>query len=234
MNHRYTKWMFVAMPVMAALSLTSCATKFNEAQRASLSTVAVAPASLAKNAYKEPDGGDRAAAQSASMVGATSGTGAIGGMVGALVGESIAAVQDGMYDSENSKYYSTIQQTTPNPAGIFDKRLNQRLAKDAFFGSRLKQESSNQFKTEVNHYGLVRASKTADGEIQVMPQVSATTTLVDGKGKKLFKHTSIGTGHHHPISYYSQNRRHLEASYEAAVEAAVEAFMVQLEKKTEP
>lgn len=222
------------LPIITASLLASCATKFSEAQKQSLSTVAVAPGTLAAKAYQEPDGGDRAAAQTAAMAGVNSGTGAIGGALGSIIGESIAATQDSLYDAKNKQHYSRIQEITPNPAPILSQKLKTNLEDDAFFGQRLKPASPNQFKVEVLNYGLVRASKTNEGEILVTPRVTARFSLVDGSGKELFKSTNSATGYHHPIGTYVQDPRKLAESYDIAEGAAVKAFLIALSKKTEP
>lgn len=224
----------ICLSMLLFLPLVSCSTKFTESQRQALSTVTVTPGVLADSSYHEPNGGDRAAAEAATMVGVSSGTGALGGAVGALIGESIAAVQDGMYDSENSHHYDRIQKNTPNPAPYVTKQLQQYLKKDSFFGSRLRSESPNQIRAEVLSHGLVRASKTSDAEILVMPQMNVKFSLSDASDKKLFETVASGAGYHHPISLYSDNPKKLTESFEKAAEAAVVSFMEKLAKKTEP
>lgn len=222
------------LPIITASLLASCATKFTEAQRQSLSTVAVAPGTLAAEAYQEPDGGDRGAAQAAAMAGVNSGTGAIGGALGSIIGESIAATQDSLYDAKHRQHYTRLQEVTPNPAPILSQKLTKNLKDDSFFGPRLKPASPNQFKVEVLNYGLVRASKTTEGEILVTPRVTARFSLVDGAGKTLFNSTNSATGYHHPIELYVQDPRKLAESYDIAEGAAVQAFIIALSKKTAP
>jgi hypothetical protein len=222
------------IPIITASLFASCANKFSEAQKQSLSTVAVAPGTLAEEAYQEPDGGDRAAAQAAAMAGVNSGTGAIGGALGSIIGESIAATQDSLYDAKNKQHYDRIQQITPNPAPILSQKLTKNLKDDSFFGQRLKPSSPNQFQVEVLNYGLVRASKTDEGEILVTPRVTARFSLVDGSGKTLFKSTNSATGYHHPIGTYVQDPRKLAESYEIAEDATIKAFLTGLSTKTAP
>ena len=222
------------LPILAVLPLASCATKFTEAQRQTLSTVTVASGTLAAKAYQEPDGGDRAAAQTAAMAGVNSGTGAIGGLLGSLIGESIAATQDSLYDAKHRQHYTRLQEVTPNPAPILSQKLKNNLEDDSFFGPRLKPASPNQFKIEVLNYGLVRASKTKEGDVLVTPRVTARFSLVDESGKTLFKSTNSATGYHHPIELYVQDPRKLAESYDIAEGAAVQAFIIALSKKTAP
>lgn len=212
--------------------MSSCATKFTPAQRDALSTVMVSSAMTKDKAYQEPDAGDRGAVQSSSMAGVSSGTGAIGGALGSIIGESIAATQDAMYDSKNKQHYSAVKTGSPDVGKMVTSELTGMLREDEFFKSRIRQTSPNQFKAEVINYGLVRATKTKEGVVQMQPQVAVKFSLVDGSGKVLHSHTSVGTGYHHPIDVYAKDRKIMADSYAIAADIAVSHFLLSLGKKT--
>lgn len=222
----------LAIATICSLFLTSCASKFTAAQKEQLSTVAISPVSVADKAYKEPDGGDRAAANAAGMSGATAGAGALGGLVGSLVGESIAATQNSVFKGKSKQYFEAVKSNTPEPAQYVQTELKKSMKSDAFFGTRLRNSSPNTFTSKVISYGLVRAGKGQDGNLMLTAQVTLDIRLKDSAGKNLAGGLYTGTGHNHPIETYASNRAETRKSFELAIEKAVSSFNQALDLKT--
>src|SRR6476660_6177271 len=143
--------------------LVSCVSKFTPAQREALSTVAIAPTQVKPTAYSEPYGGDRGVANGAAMAGVNSQTGAIGGALGAIIGESIAATQDNMFRNEKKGLFGSIQTNTPQVGVILNTTLVGGLKNDPFFKARLRSASPNSITSTVASYQLVRVGKGDDG-----------------------------------------------------------------------
>ncbi len=213
--------------------LPSCATKFTAAQREELSTLAISPVEVPGNAYSEPYGGDRQAASSAGMVGVTSGTGAIGGAVGSLVGEAIAATQDNMYRGSHKNQFDEVQHNTPQVGAILETKLKSAFKADPFFGSRLRNDSPNKVVSKVTSYRLVRGGKDKDGELLMMPQIVAEIKLSDGSGKMLAGGTYVGSGYQNLTSVYAESAAKTKEGYEFAAKMAVDSFTTLLAKKLE-
>lgn len=222
----------LAIATICSLFLSSCASKFTAAQKEQLSTVAISPVSVADKAYKEPDGGDRAAANAAGMSGASAGAGALGGLVGALVGESIAATQNSVFKGKSKQYFESVKANTPEAAQYVQTQLKKSIKEDAFFGSRLRDSSTNTFTTKLISYGLVRSGKEQDGDLLLTPQVALDIRLKDSAGKNLAGGLYTGTGHNHPIETYASNRAETRKSFELAVEKAISSFNQALDLKT--
>jgi hypothetical protein len=216
---------------LSALLLSSCATKFTPEQRAALATVSVAPTEVPGDAYSEPYGGDRAGAANAGMIGVTSGTGALGGVVGSLVGETIAATQDNAYRSSNKEKFAAVQKNTPQVGPIMTSNLKKGMKNDGFFGSRLRDDSPNLVTSKVTSYRLMRSGKNDDGELLFSPQIVVEIQLKDGTGKSLAGGTYTGSGYPNITSVYAGSAAKTKEGYEFAAKTAADAFSATLAQK---
>jgi hypothetical protein len=216
----------------ALLSLPSCASKFTAAQREALSTVAIAPTRVNPNAYAEPYGGDRQAANQAGLVGVTSQTGAMGGIVGALVGNTIAATQDNMFRGKSKGSFGAVQANAPQVGPLVNTKLTNGVKENAFFASKVRTVSPNSITSKVTSYRLVRNGKSADGELLLVPSIIVEMALTDATGKSLAGGTFGVTGYANPISVYASSAAKSKEGYELAAKMAVAQFTTVLEQKT--
>ena len=220
--------------IITSTLLTSCATKFTAAQRAGLSTVAIARTAVENNAYTEPSGADIQLRQSLSQSGASGQAGAAGGLIGALIGEGVAATQNAMFKGKNKIYFPAVQRNTPgNIADLMTKSLQGAMKDDRFFGPRVKSSSSNVVTSKVSSYGLVRTGKDKNGDLLLAAQVTAEIRLLDSSGKRMFGGVYPGVGgYSYTTSQYANDPAKSKQTYDSAVSYAVFAFMNGLETKT--
>jgi hypothetical protein len=226
--------MNVVKPITTALLLVllqSCATKFTTDQRDSLSTLAVVRTEVNSDAYAEPYGGDRQTAGKAAIVGVTSGTGAIGGVLGSLIGETVAATQDNMFRSKCKDSFAAVQRNTPEVSSIVNEQLADGLKREAFYGPRVRKDSPNNITSKVTSYRLVRSGKDKDGNLLFTPQVIVEMGLKDTSGKNLANGSYVGTGYSHPISVYASSAAKSKEGYVMASKMAVDQFTTVLAKK---
>lgn len=210
--------------IVPLVFLASCATTFTPAQREALSTVAIAPTVVKSDAYAEPYGGDRQAAAAVPQA-----TG--GGIIPALIGESIAATQDSMFRGNKKALFSSIQANTPQVGPIFTGKLSDGVKSELFFKSRVRATSPNTITSTITSYRLVRNGKI-NGELQFVPQIVAELSLNDASGKSLAKGTYVGTGYGNPIEVFSSSAVKSKEGYELAARVAVDQFTSLLARKT--
>lgn len=219
------------IPLLAFTVLfASCASKFTTAERESVSTVSIARTTLGKDAYQRPYGGSQAAREAG--VAAGTGGGAIGAMAGLLIGESIAATQNSMFQSKNSAHVSTIERNTPREAAkyLFDA-LGRDLKKDAFFSSRLKSDSPSRISSTVLRYGIMRTGE-ANGEMGFRMNVVAKIELINGSGKKLAGRQYLGASAvNRTIADYAAHPALIRGDFDTASDSAVDAFLKDITKK---
>lgn len=214
-----------------SLLLPSCATKFSPAQRASLSTVAVAGTNVDPDAYEEPYGGDIQMRNNSANVPAT---GVIGPLVGLAIGSAVAGTQNANFKGKNSSYFAAVQKNTPTDLGkSLGGKLKQSLKSDAFFRTRVAESSGNLVTSEITNYRLIRSGKNDNGELTFIPEIYADIFLKDAAGKKLAGRTYIATGTPaYTVAEYAASPAKTKQAYDASIGFAVRAFMADLAVKT--
>ena len=217
--------------ITASVLLSSCATKFTAAQRAQLSTVAITKTTVDPEAYEEPYGGDIDARNRASNV---PGFGALGPLVGAAVGHSIAGTQNNMFRGENSGHFTLVQKNTPRDLPVrLQTKLQDSLKNDSFFKSRLRPSSSNVITSEITSYRLLRVGKDDNDKLLFTPEVYVNIYLKDSAGTNLAGRTYIGRGtQSYTIDQYAASSEKTRKAYEDALDNAVAAFKAELAIKT--
>lgn len=224
---------FSILLALTALSLTSCSTKFTAAQKASLSSIAIAPASVKSGAYQEPHGGSSTSGMPVPVVPGNPAAGAVGGLLGQLVIEGISAAQDEMFENKHEGSFPAVEKNTPQMPPLVDDALKRQLTGDAFYGPRLSPSGSSRIETEVLSYGLVRTGKQ-DKEILLTPAVTCKFSLKDPSGKVLLSQTHLGAAESKPIQWYASSRSNTHSAYDTAVGIASLLFTDQLKKRVEP
>lgn len=226
------------IPIVAAITatalLSSCASKFTAAQRESLSTIAIAPVVMHKDAYSEPDGGDRAAANAAAQSGVNANAGALGGLVGSLVGESIAATQNSIFKGKSKQHFAAVKSNTPDMGGTVSLNLKSSLREDGFFGPRLRESAPSEVTANITSYGLVRSGKGDDGNLLLTPSVIMDIHLKDAEGKKLAGRRYIGSGYNQPITTYASSAAETKKGFQLATQVAIDQFTSEVSRKAAP
>jgi hypothetical protein len=210
--------------------LPSCATKFTTAQREGLSTLAITRTEVKSDAYAEPYGGDSQVQNQAGMIGVSSQTGAIGGLVGSLVGETIAATQNNMFRGKSKGSFAAVQANTPEVGSIMNTQLVSGVKREPFYGSRIRNVSPNSITSKITSYRLTRSGKDKNGDLLLAPQLIVEMKLNDASGKALAKGTYIGTGYSNPISVYASSASKSKEGYEMAAKMATDQFTTVLAK----
>ena len=159
----------------SSLFLSSCATKFTEAQKTQLQTLSVSQPSVNGDAYKEPSGD---ADVDFSQTGAV---GMQGGALGALIGQLVVeGVQAGQRASFNKAYASSIAKAKSSTPSNLSSTLREKTTYSINAIPQLKGKitpnSANQLSTQITSYGYARTGKT-DGKILMTPYVSANVSL---------------------------------------------------------
>jgi hypothetical protein len=224
--HRIT----LCSSLAASLLLPSCATKFSPAQRAKLSTVAVAATKVDSGAYEEPYGGDVQMRNNSMNVPAS---GALGPLVGLAVGSAIAGTQNASFKGKNRGYFAAVRKNTPTDLGkCLEGRLKESLKDDSFFRSRITETSGNLVTSDITNYRLIRVAKK-DGELTFTPEISADLHLKDTAGRNLAGRTYVATGSQpYTVAEFASSPAKTKQSYDAAINSAVSAFMTDLAAKT--
>jgi hypothetical protein len=219
------------LALSASVALSSCASKFTPAQRASLATVTIANTTVDPEAYEEPYGGDLAMRNNASNVPAT---GILGPLVGAAIGGAIAGTQNASFTSHNKSQFAAVQRNTPQNVGeLMNARLKGALKNDPFFKNRLSASSGNKITSEVTSHRLIRLGKNNGGILIFAPQIYVDLYLKDSSGKSLAGKTYIGTGTTgYPIEEYAASVARTKQAYSDALDRVVLAFQADMAIKT--
>jgi hypothetical protein len=218
---------------LAAFAFTSCSTKFTPAQMASLSSIAIAPASVKYGAYQEPHGGSPTSGTPVVTAPGNPTAGAVGNLIGQLLIEGISAAQDNMFEKAHKHNFPAVERNTPQIPPLVAKAMKQQLAKDAFFGPRLSTSGTSRIETEVLSYGLVRTGKHQK-EILLTPSVLCQFSLRDSAGKILAQQNHFGIADSQPITWYASSRSNSQFAYDKAVNNASMLFTDLLKKLVEP
>lgn len=228
--------MKLLLTLASTLFLASCSTKFTEAQRQSIPTVAIARTTMAKDAYKKPNGGSAGARQTADQAAIGANAGAIGGALGSLIGEGIAAVQDSRFQHDHTAEIAIVEKNTPHDIDQpFFSAMTTDLKKDAFFGSRISPTSGNVFTSSVTSYGLQRndIATSGSGTLHFSPNVTVKVELTTSAGKKLVAGYAHGSStNSRPISEYAKSPALLRKDFHEAAVVAEGNFMKQMAKMT--
>lgn len=219
--------------VAVSLLLPSCATKFSPAQRAELSTVAVAQTIIDPEAYEEPYAGDIQARNAAQASAGASG-GMLGSLIGLGVGSAIAGTQNSHFKSGNESYFPAVQKNTPGDlTTILSSNLKNSLKKDAFFKPRIADQAGATVTSEISCHRLIRLGKNDKGDLLFTPEIYATIQLKNAAGKKLAGGDYTGSGVSAlVISEYAASPAKTRQAFTTAVNNAIDQFMADLAIKT--
>lgn len=200
--------------------VTSCAQKWDAAQQAALSSVAVPAPVIASNAYKKPVGKmPTGPAPIVAVPGGNAGAGAVGNGLAQLIVEGIGATQQAMYNSAHADAISRVSGTLP---GDLSERVRKSVCKElstnSFFKGKVRDGSPNRLVVKVNSYGYVRTGKT-DGVILMAPQLQGSFELFDSKGKSILKQPLIGLAaqHGHALEDFANDKKLASDAFNVAI-----------------
>lgn len=199
----------------------SCAQKWDSAQKAALTTIAVPSPAIAGDAYQKPIGKMPTAPVATVVVppGGSFATGAVGGAIGQLIVEGIGAAQQSMYEKANAEAISRVSGTIPRD---LSERIRKAVAKEldsnTFFRGRVRDASENRLVVKVDSYGYVRTCKI-EGKIHMSPQFAGSFELTDAGGKSLLKQVFTGgaASESHPLEDFANNPKLAAAAFDAAI-----------------
>ena len=220
----------IRLPLLCASAvacvLVSCAPRWTEAQRASLSTLAVSP-SLAPNAYSAPRGSDNAQAPVVVAGGGGFASGAAVGAGAQLGVEIVSAVQQKMFASRYADSIAKAPDTVPSDLSLrLGKGVSRKLGTHPFFQGKLRENSSNRLKVIVENYHYARAGK-ADGEILMTPLLTGRFELVNANGEQLLTQRFFGVSPHHqrPLPEFVRDKKLASAAFDEAIDViALQAY----------
>ncbi|MCW1885314.1 hypothetical protein OKA04_11285 [Luteolibacter flavescens] len=170
-----------------ALLLTSCgASRWSEAQKASLGSIAVPPVPVAGDGYDKPIGSPEIAAP---YISAPVGSGFAGGAIAAGVGQlavEIAAVAE--QKSFEGRYADAISKAPGTVPGDLSGRVRKAVAGTVgslpHFHGKVRDDSPNRLVVTVEKFRYVRVGNDG-GEMLMVPSLSGKFDLTGAGGTKL-------------------------------------------------
>jgi len=201
---------------IACIILNSCATKFSSSQRAALSSVKIEPTTFATDAYRDPSGAAPEAGTQTTLA-------AGGGLVGALIGETVLATQNKIFKKKEGAHFTKLKASTPKSVNdTLNQEITKSLKANLFFSNKVRSQSPNRVVSTINSYTLLRT-------------ITATIELIgsDGKsfGKSWRKITGVSSSQHH-VSQYASDPSLLKKGYAEAARDLATKFNDQLNTRT--
>lgn len=216
------------------LLATSCANKWDAAQKSALSSVSVPAPVIAADAYKKPVG--KIATGPAPIVvapGAGFAAGAVGNGLGQLIVEGIGAAQQSMYESKHADAISRIPSTVPGNISVrIRESVTKELSTNSFFRGKVRDASPNRLVVSINSYGYVRTAKV-DGNILMAPQILGSVELIDANGKSLLRQPLVGIAatKGRPLEDFANDRKLAFAAFDEAISYMTLQISAALDRK---
>jgi len=183
------------LPICAAvlpLFFASCASKWTDAQKAQLNSLAVAP-SVASDAYKGPIGNKQYSAPIIATGGGGFAEGAAVGAAAQLVVEIAALAEQKSFESRYADAISRVPGTVPGDLGNrIRKEVGKSLGSHPFLKGKISDASPNRFVVKVETYRYVRAGES--GDVLVTPAIGGKFELISADGKKLISNDFLAAG----------------------------------------
>ncbi|RYD61348.1 MAG: hypothetical protein EOP83_17245 [Verrucomicrobiaceae bacterium] len=185
-------------PAVVALVLSSCggvSSRWSEAEKASLESLAVSPVSMGSGAYSSPVGNRKyrpdmpvpvsgvVPAPGNAVAGAL---GAVGAELGPrLIVEIGAAFQQSAFEKRYADAISKVSRTVPQDLPVrIHKAVSNNLGTLPHFRGKIRNSSPHRFVIIVEKYRYVHAGKAGD-ETLVTPSLSGRFEIIRADGKKL-------------------------------------------------
>jgi hypothetical protein len=207
------------LSIAPALLLASCAaSRWTDAQRASLSSLAVTP-SVSTGAYGKPLGSDNVQAPIVTTGGGFA-SGAAAGAGAQLIVEIGAAVQQNMFESRYADAIAKAPATVPaNLSPRIRQSVSKGLAAQPFFQGKIRDNSPNRFQVVVENYRYVRTGKE-NGEILVSPSFYGRFELTNAAGEKLLseKFAAAAPNYRRPLPEFVRDKPLATRAFEQAID----------------
>ncbi|HEY8932495.1 MAG TPA: hypothetical protein VIM44_04195 [Rariglobus sp.] len=204
----------------AAFAMGSCApARWNDAQRASLTSLAVAPA-IPAHAYGTPLGSDNIQAPVMVAGGGSFASGAAAGAGAQLVVEIGAVVQQKMFES---RYADAIAKAPGTVPADLSSRIRQSVGKSLsaqpFFKGRIRDNSPNRLYVIVENYRYVRSGKE-NGEVLVTPSFYGRFELTNAAGEKLLAQpfAAGAPNYRRPLPDFARDKQLATKAFDEAIE----------------
>lgn len=207
------------------LFLTSCgASRWSEAQKASLTSVAIPPVSVAADAYAKPIGNQQySAPYITAPVGSGFAGGAIAGAASQLVVEIAAAAEQKSFESRYADAISKAPGTLPGDlSGRVRKTVTGSIGSLPHFQGKVGDASPNRLIVTIEKYRYVRAGANGD-ETLMAPSLSGKYDFVSGNGSKLLSRNfnASATSTYRTMNEFARDRALAAKAFdEAAAEVA--------------
>lgn len=227
-------WIRSSAVLACVLLATSCVQKWDESQRAALSSVAVPSPVIAGDAYQPPVGKMPTGPTPIIVVpGGNAGAAAVGNGLGQLVVEGIGAAQQAMYNKAHADAISRAPGTVP---GDLSERIRKSVAKElssnSFFKGKVRDGSPNRMVVNVTSYGYVRVAKV-DGNILMAPQIHGSFELMDSNGKSILKQPLVGLAalQGHTLEDFANNRKLASDAFDVAIQNMATMISAAVDQK---
>jgi hypothetical protein len=183
----------IAIAVGLCAMLSGCATGWSEAEKAKLSQVMVAPATVAKDCYQKPDA--TVSPGMANSIPVATGGGLIPALVGSAIDAAVMSKQQREFESTQAKYFPDLAKLfTVPPAAEVAEGIKRALGKQDFFASRVAEQAPAVFKTEIVRYGLMKSSDAKPGvDPKLSLRIIAKIELTLPDGTVLYSTQATGT-----------------------------------------
>lgn len=223
-----TKYSIITVSLLV-LFLNSCSSKFNEAQRATLSSIKIEQTALAQDAYHDPSGAARNTIGDATLA-------AGGGLIGALIGEGIAATQNKLYKNKEQANFSKLKAITPKTLQpSVNAAVQKSLKNNPFFASKIRSQSPNRVLSKITSCSLTRTGKDANKNLLISPYITAKIEIVGVDGKAIGRGWAPITGNasiSNTTSNYIANPKLLKQAYQEAASDLSSKLSSQLAART--
>lgn len=210
---------------VAALVLSSCggSSRWSEAEKASLDSLAVPPASMSSGAYDAPVGNRKYDPDIPFVPGMPGQGGAIGGAAAVLGPQLIveigAAFQQQAFERRYADAIAKVPATVPRDLPVrIRKAVSGNLGTVPHFHGKIRSNSPHRFLITVEKYRYVHAGKAGD-ETLVTPSLSGRFELIRADGMKLLstKFDAPATSIQKPITAFANDRVLASKAFDQAV-----------------
>lgn len=171
--------------------LAGCATNWSESEKAKLVAVKVNGSVLAKNAYQKPDA--KLSPGMANTIPIVTGGGLIPSLIGSAIDAGVMAKQQRQFEGTNAQFFEQLRATLADaPIADVDSALRRMFATDDFFGTRLSDQGTSTFSTEILYYGLANSPYSQKDDIKLRLRIGTKVTLKLADGRVMFEATIEG------------------------------------------
>lgn len=166
------------------LSMTSCASKWSEQQKASIRSIGAGDVNIRSNAFHKPD--HSKSPNATSSVTTATGGGLIPALLGSLIDAGVTSAQNSAFKSQYGDVIPKLTDLSKSaPTSELRSALNATIKKDAFLGKRYSTSPSTKVDAYITSYGLVRGSKSKDKYKTLAYAITADLKIVSSEGKDL-------------------------------------------------